>query len=220
VVFVSIKFFYRKAVGYHKKVLFSVLFLSGALFGAELYAQKTVLFLGDSLTAGYGVELREAFPAIIQEKFNKSGRGNIKIINAGISGSTTASAYGRLRWYLKIKPDIVFLALGANDGLRGLNLKEMEGNLEKTIQLAHDNQIRVILAGMKMPPNYGKKYTRDFEEVFVKLSKRHKLSFVSFLLKDVAARPELNIGDGIHPNPKGHQIIAETILKTLLPLLD
>jgi acyl-CoA thioesterase-1 len=136
---------------------------------------------------------------------------NVKIINAGISGSTSASAESRLKWQLKNKPDILFLALGANDGLRGLDVNAMRANLEKTIVLAQKEKVRVILAGMKIPMNYGTDYRLKYEAVFHDLAKKHKTVFVPFLLEGVATIRTLNTADGIHPNEKGHEIMAKNI---------
>jgi acyl-CoA thioesterase I len=171
-----------------------------------------VLFLGDSLTAGLGLMPEEAYPARIDELLKKKGNRNVKITNASISGSTTAGALSRLKWFLRANPDIMVLALGANDGLRGLSTHEMFQNLEKTILLAQANGIRVILAGMKLPPNYGPDYSRAFTEVFDRLAQKHHLSFIPFLLEKVAGNPLLNQADGIHPNRAGHEIIAATVL--------
>ena len=175
-----------------------------------------ILFLGDSITAGLGVAPENAYPAIVNKMLNEmlkeKGSPPVKITNGSISGSTTAGALSRLQWFLRAKPDILFLALGANDGLRGLSTHEMFQNLERTIRLAKQNHIRVILAGMEIPPNYGPDYSKAFRDVFAVLADRHPLSFIPFLLKDVAGNPLLNQADGIHPNRAGHKIIAATVL--------
>jgi acyl-CoA thioesterase-1 len=201
-----------------------VLIFGGCLIGrfagmpSMARAEKThpnILFLGDSITAGLGVELENAYPALIADMFNDKPEEKgirVRITNGSISGSTTAGALSRLKWFLKVKPDILILALGANDGLRGLSTQEMSQNLERTIVLARQNGIRVILAGMQIPPNYGQAYSKAFREVFASLADRYDLSFIPFLLKDVAGNPLLNQADGIHPNRAGHKIIAETVL--------
>ncbi len=178
-----------------------------------------ILFLGDSLSAGLGVEQEQAYPALIHEMLKKKGFQGIKIINGSISGSTTASALSRVKWFLKAKPDIMVLALGANDGLRGLSIVEMARNLDNTIVLAKEKGIRVILAGMEIPPNYGPKYAREFRDVFGHLADKHKIPLVPFLLKDVAGKAFLNQADGIHPNQEGHRIIAGTVLPFILEQL-
>jgi acyl-CoA thioesterase-1 len=173
-----------------------------------------ILFLGDSITAGLGVDLENAYPALVDDmlKDMPEEKGiRVRITNGSISGSTTAGALSRLKWFLRTKPDILVLALGANDGLRGLSTQEMSQNLERTIVLARQNGIRVILAGMQIPPNYGQAYSKAFREVFASLAERYDLSFIPFLLKEVAGNPLLNQTDGIHPNRAGHKIIAETV---------
>ncbi|MBU0972305.1 MAG: arylesterase, partial [Proteobacteria bacterium] len=142
-----------------------------------------------------------------------------KIINGSISGSTTAGALSRLKWFLRAKPKILVLALGANDGLRGLSTEEMAQNLDKTIVLAKKNHIRVVLAGMKIPPNYGPEYSNEFARVFEALAEKYHLSFIPFLLKDVAGIASLNQADGIHPNQEGHKIIAATVFPFILEQL-
>ena len=184
------------------------------LFSAE--APVRILFLGDSLTAGLGVEPQEAYPSVIQDMLKEKKITHITLTNGSISGSTSAGAVSRLKWFLRAKPDILVLALGANDGLRGLPIEEMAKNLDNTIALAKENHIRVILAGMEIPPNYGPEYTKAFREVFRSLARKHDLAFIPFLLKDVAGNPSLNQADGIHPNAEGHRIIAAHVLPFIL----
>ena len=178
-----------------------------------------IVILGDSLSSGLGVEPEQAYPSLMQAHFEKNGQHHIKIINGSISGSTTAGALSRLQWFLRVKPDMFLLALGANDGLRGLPISRMEQNLSACIELARENGITIILAGMKIPPNYGREYTHAFEQTFENLAKKYDLALIPFLLKDVAGNPELNQADGIHPNADGHKIIARTVLETLLEQL-
>lgn len=189
------------------RVLF-VLFFS--LISSVSFAAKRIVFLGDSLTEGYGVAREAAYPSLIQEKI-KADKLDWVVVNAGVSGSTSASALSRLRWQLKNKPDIVVLALGANDGLRGLKVSEMEKNLAETIELAQKEKVRVILVGMLMPPNYTREYAKDFREVFPRLAKKYHVPLIPFLLDGVAIHPELNQADGLHPNEKGHVIIADRV---------
>ena len=194
------------------------LILTGGTLGIA-QATTTIVFLGDSLTEGYGIEKTEAFPYLFEQALKAKGYKDIKVVNAGISGSTSASALSRLKWYLRIKPTIVVLALGANDGLRGLDPQAMKKNLATAIKLAQERNILVVLAGIKVPPNYGIQYTEEFEAVYPQLAEEFKIPFIPFLLDGVAARPEMNLPDGIHPNSKGHQIIARHVLENLLPLL-
>jgi acyl-CoA thioesterase-1 len=158
------------------------------------------------------------------EKFGLPGAGgasgkNVEIINAGVSGSTTASGLSRLKWQLKGNPQIVVIALGANDVLRGIDLGQSEKNLAATIILAKKQNLKVLLVGMRAPPNYGRAYDGQLAGMFRRLSEKHSVPLLPFLLEGVGGRPELNQADRIHPNEKGHKILAETVLKSLLPLL-
>lgn len=191
-----------------KKLFWPLLFLS-----LEAYSQ-TIVFIGDSLTEGHQLSKEEAYPALIEKELRKK-HPEIKVINGGVSGATSASGPKRLEWYLKTRPDIIVLALGANDGLRGLKASETEKNLEKVIERARTQGIKVVLAGMKMPTNYGETYRKEFESVFPRLAKKHKLKLVPFLLENVGGKPELNLPDGIHPNAKGYEVVARTVLKAL-----
>ncbi len=175
---------------------------------------RTILVLGDSLTEGYRLGKEEAYAAVMEQELKKT-YSDIKVINGGVSGSTTASAPKRLDWYLKAKPDIMILALGANDGLRGIKVEETRKNLESVIVKAKDQGIKVIMAGMRMPPNYGKEYRESFDRIFPDLAKKHGLKLIPFLLENVAGKPNLNLPDGIHPNPEGHKIMAKTVMKAL-----
>jgi len=201
-------------------LLFLVLFFICFSTPALLYAETTVLMLGDSLTEGTGVEKTKAYPYLVEQKLKAQGFLAIKVINAGVSGSTTASALSRLTWYLRDRPDILLLALGANDGLRGLPTLQIKHNLAETIELALSKGIRVVLAGMKMPPNYGEDYTLKYEKVFLELAKEYGILFIPFLLEGVAGDPKLNLPDGIHPNERGHQIISELVYKTLVKVVN
>lgn len=176
--------------------------------------QMVLLMLGDSLTEGYGLTKEEAYPALVETELKKTFP-NIRVINAGISGSTSASGESRLKWQLKNKPQILFLALGANDGLRGLSTDALRTNLEKTIQLAQRNNVYVILAGMKMPMNYGGDYRTKYENVYTDLARKYNLNFVPFLLEGVATDKKLNLPDGVHPNADGYKKIAKVLLPTL-----
>lgn len=173
-----------------------------------------ILALGDSVTEGYGVPLNDAYPAKLQDLLRKRFAGlhrPIDVINAGIGGSTSASALSRLRWHLRARPDLILLALGANDMLRGLPPESTEENLRNTLQLAQENHIPVILAGMKVPPNYGRDYQKRFEAIYPRLSREFKIPLIPFLLEGVAGVRELNLEDGIHPNEKGQERIAQLI---------
>jgi acyl-CoA thioesterase I len=179
---------------------------------------KTILFLGDSLTEGHQLPKEEAYPAIVEQELKKKFK-DIKVINGGVSGATTASGLKRLDWYLKAKPDLMVLALGANDGLRGIKLQESEKNLVAVIKRAQEKKIEVIIAGMKMPTNYGEPYRTQFEGLYTKLAKKYKLKLIPFLLEGVGGNPKLNLPDGIHPNAEGYKVIAQNVLKVLEPEL-
>ncbi len=197
-----------------------ILFLPLALFFFLNPAfSKTIVFVGDSLTEGYGVAKESAYPNLLPALFKERMEKEVVIVNGSVSGSTTASASSRFRWFLRSKPDILVLALGANDGLRGLSLPESQKNLEDVILLAKAEKMKIVLAGMLMPPNYGDDYRKQFETLFKDLVKKHELIFIPFLLEGVAGVKELNQADGIHPNEKGHKIMAETVYKILGPLL-
>ena len=174
-------------------------------------ATQTIVALGDSLTEGYGIAMEKAYPALLEKKL-KAARKDVKVINAGSSGSTSASAESRLLWQLKSKPDILILALGANDGLRGLPPKSTYENLAKAIELAQKNKLKVILTGMMMPQNYGDDYRKKYSATFTDLAQKYKVTIMPFLLEGVAMKKELNLADGIHPNEKGHEVIAERLL--------
>lgn len=171
----------------------------------------TILFLGDSLTEGLGVQKEEAFPALVQGLIHTRLGKKVTIINGGVSGSTTSDALARLKWYMRHKPDIIFIALGANDGLRGLDLHQSQANLEAIITHAKSTQATVLLAGMLIPPNYGENYTQKFKTMFETLGQRHALKMMPFLLQDVAGEKRYNQQDGIHPNTEGHQRIAHNV---------
>jgi acyl-CoA thioesterase-1 len=175
---------------------------------------KMLLIVGDSLTEGYGVEKSSAYPAHLEEIFRQN-KINIRVINAGSSGSTTASAESRLRWHLKNKPHYLMIALGANDGLRGFSTEASYQNLKKALILAQSQSIRVILAGMLLPKNYGSSYRADFERVYTRLAKEFDVIFIPFLLEGVGGVSALNLADGIHPNEKGHKVMAEHIFKSI-----
>jgi len=183
-------------------------------------AGPLVVCLGDSLTEGYGIDPAKAYPVQLQKLLQDRGWTDVEIVNAGISGSTSASGRARLQWQLLRRPDVVIVALGANDGLRGVELAATQANLSEVIELAKNNGLAVLLAGMKLPPNYGSDYTTRFEKMFIELAEEHEVTLLPFLLDGVAARPELNLPDGIHPNAEGYAIVAETVAKWLTPILE
>lgn len=190
-----------------------------ALFSATPPA-KVILFYGDSLTAGNGLAVEEAFPALIQKKLTEKGKA-VKVINAGLSGETSAGGISRLDWVLRQPVDIFVLELGANDGLRGLPLDQTQKNLQAIIDKVKTKNpaVKIVVAGMMVPPNLGPDYTTKFQKIFPALAKKNNAALIPFLLQDVAGNEKLNNPDGIHPNVEGHKIVANTVLKVLEPLL-
>lgn len=180
--------------------------------------ERILVAFGDSLTAGLGVPQEETYPARLQEKLTLSGY-RYRVVNAGVSGDTTAGGVRRVDWVLKSKPDIVIVELGANDGLRGLDLRETQANLAQIIHRLLAGGAKVILAGMKLPPNYGADYTRAFQAVYVELANQYGVPLVPFFLEGVAAKTGLNQADGIHPTGPGYAVVMENIWPTLEPLL-
>ena len=175
-----------------------------------------LLFLGDSLTEGYGVPREKAYPYLVKKRFESSLGKKVEILNLGVSGSTTSSGLSRLKWIVgRKKIDLMILALGANDGLRGIPLKKSRQNLEEIIRFALEKKIKLIIAGMKIPPNYGEDYRLGFEKIFKDLAKSHNVKLLPFLLKGVAGVKSLNLPDGIHPNEKGHEIVSTTVFNVL-----
>lgn len=175
---------------------------------------KRLLILGDSITEGYGVSKSDAFPSQLQKLIEKEKK-DVTVVSAGISGSTSASALKRLQWQMKSKPDILILALGANDGLRGIDPKVTKKNLDEAIKLAKSEDVEIYLAGMKLPLNYGATYRTAFEKVFTDLVKENKIKSIPFLLEGVGGQEKLNLADGIHPNEQGHKIIADYVLSVI-----
>ncbi len=181
---------------------------------------KSVVFLGDSLTAGLGVQSTEAITALVAEKIHAAGLP-FTVENAGLSGDTSAGGLRRIDWLLQRRIDLLVLELGANDGLRGLDLKSMKANLQTIIDKtrAKNPQVKIVLAGMQVPPNLGPDYATGFERVFNELARENNATLIPFLLEGVGGHRELNQADLIHPSPAGHRIIAELIWHTLEPLL-
>ena len=180
---------------------------------------KTILFFGDSLTAGYGLSPEEAFPALIEKELNKSEK-KVKVVNAGLSGETSAGGLSRIDWILRQPVDIFVLELGANDGLRGLPLDQTLKNLQSIIDKvkAKYPQCKMVLAGMMVPPNMGKQYTDSFKNIYPDLAKKNNATLIPFLLEGEAGNEKLNQADGIHPTAEGHKIIA-THLKSVFEKL-
>jgi acyl-CoA thioesterase-1 len=205
--------------------------LGVSIFSAAIFAEtpassappastKTVVFLGDSLTAGLGVQPTEAFPALVGEKIRAAGLP-YQVENAGLSGDTSAGGLRRIDWLLQRRIDLLVLELGANDGLRGLDLKSMKTNLQSIIDKtkAKNPDAKIVLAGMQVPPNLGAEYTAGFQRVFNELARENNATLIPFLLEGVGGHRELNQQDLIHPSPAGHRIIADLVWRTLEPIL-
>jgi acyl-CoA thioesterase-1 len=182
--------------------------------------RPVVLFFGNSLTAGYGLDEEDAFPALIQDKIDSAGLEYV-VINGGLSGETTASGLNRLDWFLEEGPAVFVLELGGNDGLRGISVAETRKNLKEIIQKVRTRypETRIILAGMQIPPNMGQQYTAEFSGMYQEIAEEESVNLIPFLLEGVAGDPELNLPDGIHPTETGHVIVAETVWENIFPLL-
>lgn len=178
----------------------------------------TVVFIGDSLTAGYGVKKEEAFPSRVEKILSQRGY-KLRVINGGISGSVSAEADRRVRWFLKSKPQIIFLALGANDALKGTPPDVIKKNLAKAIDEAQANNITVLLAGIRVFANFGSEYNQKLENLYKELSREKKVALLPFLLEGVAMKRDLNLEDGKHPNAEGHAVIADHVADALEKLL-
>lgn len=200
-------------------VMGAALFFAGTGWGQEARAGRIVA-LGDSLTAGYGLNVDQAYPALLQQKIEQAGL-NYQVINAGVSGDTSAGGLRRVDWLLGAPVDVLILALGANDGLRGVPVESTEKNLLQIIGKvrARNPQVRVLVVGMQLPPNFGADYVAKFSAVFPGVAKQEKATLIPFLLEGVGGVATLNQADRIHPNEAGQKILAATVWKYLEPLL-
>lgn len=199
-------------------LILGLLLLTGTVYGQN--DPKKILFFGDSITAGYGLDEEQAFPALIQEKIDSLG-WNFEAVNAGLSGETSAGGLRRVDWMLRQDFSIFVLELGGNDGLRGIDLESTKQNLIQIIEKVRNKkpEAKIILTGMQVPPNLGPDYTSRFREMYPEIAAEKNVTLIPFLLEEVGGDPELNQADGIHPTAKGHEIIAETVWDTLKPIL-
>ena len=181
--------------------------------------EGTIVAVGDSLTAGLGVGEEDAYPARLERKLRSTGH-NWRVVNAGISGETSSGALSRVAWVLKLRPDIVILETGANDGLRGIDPAVTRKNIDETIRILKQNRVTVVLAGMRMVTNLGPEFTRAFAAIYPELAGRHDLILVPFFLAGVAGEPALNQADGIHPTPEGYRIVTETVYPFVLEAIE
>ena len=197
-----------------------VLFIACALFFQAAASPKVILFYGDSLTAGYGLSPEEAFPALVEKKLNAT-KPRVKVVNAGLSGETSAGGLSRIDWVLRQPIDIFVLELGGNDGLRGLPVDQTHKNLQGIIDKvkAKYPNCKIVMAGMMVPPNMGEEYTNAFKRVYPDLAAKNKATLIPFILDGVGGIEKLNQADGIHPNAEGHQIISNRISPVFEKLL-
>jgi acyl-CoA thioesterase I len=184
----------------------------------EAGQRPEIVVLGDSLTAGLGLDERSSFPALIQQRLNERNL-NYAVVNAGVSGDTSAGGLRRLEWSLQGDPRVLIVALGGNDGLRGLPPDDLKKNLAAIIERARSAGVEVLLAGMEAPPNNGPEYTARFRRIYRELADEYDVPLIPFLLEGVAGEPALNQADGIHPNPAGARRVADTVWTALEPLL-
>ena len=176
----------------------------------EPHYEGTIVCVGDSLTAGLGVDEKDAYPALLERKLRDAGYP-WRVINAGISGETSSGALSRVEWVLKLRPDIVILETGANDGLRGIDPGLMKRNIDETVRILKKNKVSVVLAGMRMFANLGREYTNAFSAVYPFVAKKHGVILIPFFLEGVAGEPALNQADGIHPTAEGYRIVVENV---------
>jgi acyl-CoA thioesterase-1 len=198
-------------------LLLAAIFLAGAV---QTTAPRVILVLGDSITAGYGLEPDESFPALLQKKVDAQG-WSFRVINAGQTGDTSASGLARLDWLLKNRVDVLVLELGGNDGLRGLPVETTRKNLQAIIDRTKQKypEAKVIIAGMRVPPNMGRDYAQRFEAIFRDVAKRNQAVLIPFVLEGVGGVRQLNLPDGIHPTAEGQEIVAQNVWKALEPVL-
>lgn len=209
-------------LNFRRMLLKVTFFIIAALISFNLNAQdqQTILFFGDSITAGYGLTEDEAFPAIIQQKIDSLGL-NYNVVNSGLSGETTAGGLRRIDWVLQQHVDIFVLELGGNDGLRGIDPENSKQNLQGIINKVSETypDVKIILTGMEAPPNMGQTYTSKFRNIYQELSSVNDVEYMPFILEGVAGNPELNQPDGIHPTAEGHRVVAEDLWNFLRPML-
>ncbi len=205
-----------------RRIAFAIAWLAAGLLapGGAVAAEgdPVIVAFGDSLTAGYGIAAHEAYPALLEARLRREGY-RYRVVNAGISGDTSAGGLRRVDWVLRAKPEVVIVALGVNDGLRGQSIAALRKNLEQIVERLRAGGARVLLAGMRVPTNYGEDYTREFAQAFPAVARKTDVPLMPFLLEGVAASPALNLPDGVHPTAQGHQVMADRLWPHLQPLL-
>tara|TARA_B100000579_G_C22813226_1_gene846390 strand:+ start:897 stop:1571 length:675 start_codon:yes stop_codon:yes gene_type:complete len=205
-------------LAFYRLLSISVVLLLPIDSKANQNTQIKILVLGDSLTAGYGLDKNGSFPAVL-EKYLRASGWDTTIANGGVSGDTSAGGKNRLKWALTKNPDVVIIELGANDGLRGLNPNNTKENLAAILRELRQRKISVLLAGMLAPPNFGKTYGQEFKKIYLDLAREFNVPLYKFFLDGVAGKPALNQSDGIHPNKKGVVVIVERILPSVVSIL-
>jgi acyl-CoA thioesterase-1 len=205
------------------RILVLTLMLSccGAVCAQGADSTRVILFYGDSLTAGYGIDREQAFPALVQARIDSLG-WDFEVFNAGLSGETSAGGLRRIDWLLRRPIDVFVLELGANDGLRGIDRADTRSNLQRIIDRvkAKYPQVAIVVVGMQMPPNLGPEYTEEFKGLFPGLAEKNGAALIPFLLEGVGDKPELNLPDGNHPTVEGHKVVADNVWATLGPVLE
>lgn len=204
-----------------KYIALALALLAGRVAADEADSSRVILFFGDSLTAGYGLNREQAFPALVQARIDSLG-WNFEVFNAGLGGETSAGGLRRIDWLLRRSIDVFVLELGANDGLRGVDPKDTHANLQAILERvkAKNPTVALVIAGMQMPPNFGAEYAAAFAAIFPALARENDAALVPFLLEGVGDQPTLNLPDGNHPTAEGHQVVAETVWATLGPVLE
>jgi acyl-CoA thioesterase I len=180
---------------------------------------KTIVAVGDSLTAGYGLDESAGYPALLEKKLQAAGY-NYKVVNGGVSGETTSGTLSRMEWIMTLEPDIIILETGANDGLRGIDAQVVEKNIREILQFLKKRDVVVLLAGMKMVWNLGPTYVAEFNGIYPKLAREFNVVYLPFFLEGVAAKSEYTLGDGIHPNAQGYEKITENIYPYVLEAIE
>lgn len=204
-----------------KYIALALALLAGRVAAEEADSSRVILFFGDSLTAGYGLDREQAFPALVQARIDSLG-WNFEVFNAGLGSETSAGGLRRIDWLLRRPIDVFVLELGANDGLRGVDPQDTHANLQAIVERvqAKNPEVAVVIAGMQMPPNFGAEYAAAFAAVFPAVAQKNDAALIPFLLEGVGDQPALNLPDGNHPNAEGHRVVAETVWATLGPVLE
>ncbi len=203
-----------------KSVVLTIVLSVLMCVNSEGQQKKSILFFGDSISAGYGIQPQQAFPAVIQDKIDSLGL-NYEVINGGLSGETSAGGLRRISWVLQRDIDIMILELGGNDGLRGIDLSSTKENLQQIIDRAKakNPDMKIIIAGMQVPPNLGTDYTKEFQNLYPELAEENDLVLIPLILDKVGGRDEFMQPDQIHPNVQGHKVVAKTVWEVLYPIL-